>query len=963
MAVVYLARDLRHERQVAVKVLRPDLAASVVGDRFLREIKLVARLTHQHILALHDSGEADDLLYYVMPYIEGESLRQKLGRERQLAIPEALRLAAEIAEGLEYAHEQGVIHRDIKPENVLLSRGHALIADFGVAKAAASSGLAHLTSSGTSVGTPLYMSPEQAGGDPRVDHRADIYSLGCMVYEMLGGEPPFTGPTVQAVIAKHAMDPRPTVRTLRDTVPIAIDDAIRRAMAKSPADRFQSVRQFGEALAAAPPAVAPPPDTGAGGRWKRAMQVVALLATLGLVTALLPKARGILGLRSTSGYGSTPAWSAWGGWRGEGLTVIAGLDSLLVVSVAGADAAFAFDGEQWRNLALPDSLQLRAFIGAVPGARVLAARSRGTHEPAAAWWLEPADGSIVLESLPATGDWWANWWTDGNDLVIWGRFVERLTAGGWVREPTGTASGISRMWGSAVNRRFAITTSPNDSLLVYDGVSWDLADPFPTRSRETPQYTAGETLADGSSVLVGESCDGEDRCRPFILEQETWGGAWEQLSIPSRIGVPSTQQRNPNAVCQPNRFSFTSVFGHARDDYYVAGDWLWCDPNAPMRMSGGCPPGQPCLWHVTSGGLEPVESLLARVVVGMVSLRGDDYAVTDDATLWRRVGSEWRVVSQVPGLPARFVAASPLVTGRLRGDRFTFEPGPADTASPVFISPEAGIPPGVGPSEPPRRLTIRDTTMVLLTAAGIPYVSRCRMKPDLLDRVRAPRLECLPWEALSAAKDPLLSVDIIEDGTVIGIGGDGLVVAWRDGQVVRETIPPAASDDRLWAVVAAGGGRAVVAGVRTILERDSAGVWTVVRRLPARLGGGRYFAVTNAGEFVVATVVLRLWDRSTDTLAVRLLDPATTALLEPAALRVLPDGRLVVGYATPSEPTLGGRLVVWRPPFRDNRWQDVRMPLRIDITDLGDDGEFLYVVGRGGSLTIPLDSLPFAADR
>ena len=248
MAVVYLAHDLRHDRQVAVKVLRPELAASVGADRFLREIKLAARLTHQNILAVFDSGEADGFLYYVMPYVDGESLRHKLSRERQLAIHEALRLAQEIAEGLDYAHEQGVIHRDVKPENILLSRGHALIADFGVAKAVARTGAFRLTSTGTSVGTPLYMSPEQAAGDPNLDHRSDIYSLACALYEMLAGEPPFTGPTVQAIIAKHTLDPRPAVRTLRDTVPIAVEAAIQRAMAKAPVDRFSSVAEFRDAL-------------------------------------------------------------------------------------------------------------------------------------------------------------------------------------------------------------------------------------------------------------------------------------------------------------------------------------------------------------------------------------------------------------------------------------------------------------------------------------------------------------------------------------------------------------------------------------------------------------------------------------------------------------------------------------------------------------------------------------------
>jgi hypothetical protein len=962
MAVVYLAHDLRHERQVAVKVLRPELAASVGADRFLREIKLAAKLTHQNILALFDSGEADGLLYYVMPYVDGESLRHKLHRERQLAIDDALRLTQEIAEGLDYAHEQGVIHRDIKPENILLSRGHALIADFGIAKAVAKTGMAHLTSTGTSVGTPLYMSPEQAAGDPNIDRRSDIYSLGCMLYEMLAGEPPFTGPTVQAIIAKHTLDPRPAVRTLRDTVPIAVESAIQRAMAKAPADRFDTMRAFTDSLAVDAPVVSPTERIRFPERRTRALATVVLLAVLALVAIALPRVAELLGLRSHADYRDTPSWSAWGGWRGESLTVVAALDSVLVVRVAGSDSVFAFDGQRWRAVPLPDSVELRPFLGDARGGGLLATNPRRSEEPAQYWLLRmSADGSFVWDTLPSESEPRPNWWTDGTELVAWGRFVERLTAGGWVREPTGTAGQIRQMWGRTVERRYAIPWGPRDSVLVHDGLNWRLADVFPERSQETPEYFTGATLDDGTTVLLGEACDGNARCQPFILQQDAWGGAWKQMRIPSGSGIPGVQQRDTSRICDPDWFSFTGVHGNTRDDYYVAGDWLRCDPAEPMRMSAGCPPSQPCLWQVTEEGLRPVENLLGRFVVGMVSMRGDDYAFTDDATLWRRVASEWRVVSQVPGLPVRFVAASPRVVGRLTGERFTFEPGRADTVSPLFVSPEAGVPPGVRASQPPRRLTIRDSTMVMLTADGVPFVSRCRMTPDLLERVRAPRLDCLPWQELPTA-GPVLSVAVLDDGTVIGVGGGGLVVAWRDGRATREVIPAAAAGDRLWAVVAPDDGRVTAVGVRAILERDLTGVWTLVRRLPESLGGGRHFAVTSGGEFVVATDVIRLWDRSADTLAASVLDPATTSLLEPAALLILPDGRLVVGYATPQEPTLGGRLVVWGLPLEDNRWREVELPLRIDVTDLGDDGEYLYVVGRGGALTVPLDSLPFAPD-
>jgi serine/threonine protein kinase/Tol biopolymer transport system component len=249
MANVYLAQDLRHDRKVALKVLRPELAAILGGDRFLQEIKTTANLQHPHILPLHDSGEAGGQVFYVMPYIEGESLRDRLNREKQLPVEDAVRIAREVADALQYAHQQGVIHRDIKPENILLHGGHAMVADFGIAFAAVrSEGNSRLTETGMSLGTPNYMSPEQAMGGRELDARADIYALGCVLYEMLSGEPPFTGPTPQAIIARVMTEqPRPLVLQ-RPTVPPYLDAVVRTALQKLPADRFASAGQMLEAL-------------------------------------------------------------------------------------------------------------------------------------------------------------------------------------------------------------------------------------------------------------------------------------------------------------------------------------------------------------------------------------------------------------------------------------------------------------------------------------------------------------------------------------------------------------------------------------------------------------------------------------------------------------------------------------------------------------------------------------------
>ena len=262
MAVVYLANDLRHDRPVALKVLLPELAATLGPERFQREIKLAARLQHPHILTVHDSGEAAGQLWFTMPFVEGESLRDRLRRERQLPLDDALRIATEAARALDYAHHHGIVHRDIKPENVLLtSDGSTLVADFGIARAVG--GDEGLTQTGLAIGTPAYMSPEQAAGDKTLDARTDLYSLASVVYEMLAGEPPYTGPTPQAIVIKRLTEPAPSVRAARPTVPPAVDEAIRKALAVVPADRFAGMAQFAQALQGSMPSVTTPAATAA----------------------------------------------------------------------------------------------------------------------------------------------------------------------------------------------------------------------------------------------------------------------------------------------------------------------------------------------------------------------------------------------------------------------------------------------------------------------------------------------------------------------------------------------------------------------------------------------------------------------------------------------------------------------------------------------------------------------------
>jgi serine/threonine-protein kinase len=334
MATVYLATDLKHGRQVAIKVLDPELAAAIGPERFKREIEIAARLHHPHILTLFDSGEVGGLLYYVMPYVAGESLRARLERERQLPLEQAIGIAREVADALSYAHSQGIVHRDVKPENVLMQGGHALLADFGIARAWSAAPGAALTATGMTLGTPAYMSPEQAAGSKDLDARSDVYALGCVLYEMLAGQPPFTGATAEILVRQHVAAAPPDVTIARPGVPARVAATIRSALAKSPADRPRSAAQFADALIdnptvpmtgarTAPTALAAPTAQS-----RRAFAIGAALAALAVLVVA-----GWLALR---GGGHTPSAPATG--AGHARTEIA----VLPFQNLSADAQHAY---------------------------------------------------------------------------------------------------------------------------------------------------------------------------------------------------------------------------------------------------------------------------------------------------------------------------------------------------------------------------------------------------------------------------------------------------------------------------------------------------------------------------------------------------------------------------------------------------------------------------------------------
>ena len=375
MATVYLAHDLRHDRKVALKVLRPELAAILGGERFLKEIRTTANLQHPHILTLHDSGEAGGLIYYVMPYVEGESLRDRLNREKQLPVDEAVRIAKEVAGALDYAHRHGVVHRDIKPENILLHDGSATVADFGIALAASrSEGSTRMTETGMSLGTPAYMSPEQAMGEREITPKSDIYALGCVLYEMLTGEPPYTGPTAQAIIARVMTEQPRSVTMQRHTVPPHIDEAVHRALEKLPADRFASAADFARAL-----------DKGGSGDGGTAGW-----ATRGQPHPAIPRSRypTLLLALATFAAGALLAWFA----RGGGATAAQRLRLTISLPTESSPIALRVS---------PDGSTL-AFAGAGTGDRTAIFTRR--LDDLAVRRLEGTDGAFSISFSP-DGQW------------------------------------------------------------------------------------------------------------------------------------------------------------------------------------------------------------------------------------------------------------------------------------------------------------------------------------------------------------------------------------------------------------------------------------------------------------------------------------------------------------------------------------------------------------------------------
>jgi tRNA A-37 threonylcarbamoyl transferase component Bud32 len=416
MATVYLASDIRHDRQVAVKVLRPDLSASIGSERFLQEIRIAARLGHPHILPLHDSGDAEGLLYYVMPYISGESLRQRLAREGELPVGDTLRILRDVADALAYAHQHGVVHRDIKPENILLSGRHALVADFGVAKAVSeATGRSNLTTAGVALGTPAYMAPEQAVADPHVDHRADIYALGVVGYEMCAGEPPFTGHSPQQVLAAHMTTAPQHVSARRTALPPTLADTLMRCLEKRPADRWQSAGELLAQLEAVP--------TSSGGITPTDTRPLPAVATPRPRRLMIAAALGLVALAVVAGI-----------WRGGTAPLEPGGETVLLRD----RTQLTFTGRVQSPAISPDGKQL-AFV------------TKQCTQTACSYAVEVQDigGTATRRVLEgAASAYFIDWSPDRRHLLVtgtidrrWGTHLVSLLGGAVRRLGTGGITG------------------------------------------------------------------------------------------------------------------------------------------------------------------------------------------------------------------------------------------------------------------------------------------------------------------------------------------------------------------------------------------------------------------------------------------------------------------------------------------------------------------------------------------
>jgi len=569
MATVYLAQDLKHQRRVAIKVLRPELAAAIGADRFLREITTTASLRHPHILPLYDSGAAGDTLFYVMPFVDGESLRDRLKREKQLPLDDALQIAREVADALSYAHSRGIVHRDIKPENIMLEAGHAVVADFGIAKAISAASGDTLTQTGMAIGTPAYMSPEQAAGDGEVDGRSDLYALGCVLYEMLAGQPPFTGPTVESIVHQHLVaDPRP-ISMLRPAVPAGVVSALQRALAKAPADRFNPVALFSEAIR--PGAATPQPVTVASTPPRRSRWGVVVIATV----AVIALATGFVV------------------WRRAASPTSAGAASVAVLPFVdlSSDRSSAYLGDGMAETIIN-------ALANVPGLNVAARTSAFSFRD------KPEDVREIGRQLGVATVLEGSVQRSGARLRVTAQLIK-------------TSDGL-HLWSQNFDRDAA------DIFAVQDEVARAVVQALPGRPElATPTSPATRKEAAYESYLQGlfswnrrTEADLQQAIRSFeqaIAQDSTYAEAWVGLAdayvllpfytlVPTRETVPKAEAAAQRALAiNPKLGSAHAALAYAVMNY----DWQWARADSEFRLAIALSPGDATAhkWYVDLLGL------------------------------------------------------------------------------------------------------------------------------------------------------------------------------------------------------------------------------------------------------------------------------------------------------------------------------------------------------------------------
>ena len=1001
MATVYLAEDRRHHRKVAIKVLHPELAQSIESERFLREIRISANLTHPHILPMHDSGEAEGLLYYVMPYVEGESLRARLDREGQLPLDDAIRITRELAGALDYAHERGVIHRDVKPGNVLLAAGHAVLADFGVALAIEDARDDRLTRTGSSPGTPAYMAPEQIAGDHDPMGRSDLYSLGCVLYEMVAGTPPFSGPTSRSVLNAHLNQPPLPVTAHRPSTPEWVEQLLDHVLAKVPADRVPTAGAFADALSAGDrldrggrsgrrvhAALASPVRQWSGasrrlplpGHVVRRHPGVATGAVLLALVTVIALALGPALVDLIRGPGlvrhrDVPSWGKWellGGVLPLGVFMV--LDSALVANPY--DSLYAFRDEEWTPIPLPDHMRLLPRRNESSDGFLLGVVREPRGRPV---WkvMSLSDGEVrevrEIPEPPPVAAW--DWWWDHERLVTYDQArLYRLTGSEWRLEETGAIGPIGHLWGDRYDQRFAVAFPRSDALLVYDGISWFRQDVFLGEGAGVPRLRGGNMLGDGGVVVYGAE-ELEESAVPLVLTRDGDGQDWRRVPLAEVLGISTRRHVNSEAGwCFPLAFFILDAAGPSVEDFYFWGSWQSCVmvDSLPVWGREGCPEGFPCVWHVSSEGARPVQEFFDRSVTSIAHDGEMVFACLEDGTVWRRVAGHWRVVTSLPGSARQLIAAGDLFWAAWDGELLHESPNrPVQGAASHFL-----LPPGVLASRPPLRVVVQDSVLAVVGQDGGVSTKRCTFQKDVFG---AETFGCSMWKTLEIPWGGIKDLGFLPDGTLLGVGSNGLAMAWLEGGATREPTPDEAREEDLFRVIVGADGTATAIGRRLLLNRTPTGQWETVRRLPVRsyaflspalgpndlvysrdgelitgMGGSiRYWAPGGTGGNTLPRELRGrlgkdwLVDRSTST-----------------TLHLLPDGRLVVGFGQPDRSLAGGWLQVWAPPLGEGRSKRLDLPMMMNVTDLTDDGKNLYVAGhrRLSVLRIPLDSLPFAGE-